>query len=50
MGPIRPCKYQPNVDCEIQAKCGSCGWNPDLKRERIFMMKAARIKRMLEGK
>lgn len=50
MAPIRSCKYQTNVDCEHQATCNTCGWNPEVAKYRIFKQKAAEIKRMMENK
>lgn len=40
------CKFNKRIDC-MECKCNSCGWNPDVARERI---KAWEIKRRMENK
>lgn len=39
MEKIRQCRFQANVDCEYQAACNQCGWNPDVKKKRILQIK-----------
>lgn len=50
MNPIRQCKFQANVDCEYQAMCNMCGWNPEVAKYRIFKRKATEINRITKNK
>lgn len=29
------CRYNPELECKDTAKCGTCGWNPEVAQRRI---------------
>lgn len=39
------CKFNPAPGCEDTTKCGTCGWNPEVARRRIWALKEAEAKK-----
>lgn len=45
------CKYRPNggVDCDTNAVCSKCGWNPVVEAERKRLIRGERIENDGQG-